>query len=185
MKTHNRFITGTLVTLTAFGLLVPSAAFAAPQSSTLTTTSVVSLEKSSTQELATMLESVFTKAIILDDHGVASIDQDELRSVLGETEASKVINQLSASERNSGKMGTFNVARAASGQSFVQCMADKSILGLIGGMTSGVYVELIREKKFYELAQKIMPRLVKAGFAGGMVGLVGSLGVSAIICSRS
>ena len=82
-------------------------------------------------------------------------------------------------------MGTFNVARAASGQSFVQCMADKSILGLIGGMTSGVYVELIREKKFYELAQKIMPRLVKAGFAGGMVGLVGSLGVSAIICSRS
>lgn len=184
MKTHNRFITGTLATLTAFSLLVPTMAFAAPQTSTSPTAPVVSLEESSTQELAKTLENVFTKAITLDDSGIASIDQNQLRAILGDKEASKVIGQLSATQQNSGKVGSLNTARAASGRSFVDCMVDSSILGLIGGMSSGIYAELIREKKFYELAEKIMPRLIKAGVGGGVAGVVGSLAVSAIVCSR-
>lgn len=185
MKTQNRIITGTFATLATFSLLVPTAAFAAPQSSTGgTTVSATSLEASSTQEFATTLEAVFTKAIVLDNSGIVSIDENELRSILGDEEASKVIIQISAAPQSSGKAGTLNTARAASNRSFVDCMIDSSVLGLIGGMSSGIYAELIREKKFYELAEKIMPRLIKAGVAGGVAGVVGGLAVSAIVCSR-
>lgn len=186
MKTHKRIIAGTIAALATFSLLLPTAATAAPQTSSLTATSPLSLENGSTNELAATLESVFTDAIILSDSGVVSVDRDKLRSILGDAEASKVIDQLLVAEQGVAWEGTLGIAQpAASGQAFVNCMVDKSILGLIGGMNGGIYAELVRKKEFYELAQKIMPRLIKAGVGGGIAGVVGGLAVSAILCTRA
>lgn len=163
MKKHNRLTAGTIATLTAFSLLVPTASFASPQAPSPLLAATSSLEDSSAQELAKTLENVFTKAIILDDSGIVSVNQNELRKILGPTEANKIIEEISKSQPNTESLGTLQIAQRASGQSFVDCMVDKSVLGLIGGMTSGVYAELIREKSSMNWLKKSCLDSLKLG----------------------
>ncbi|GAB3620973.1 hypothetical protein GCM10027417_22340 [Glutamicibacter endophyticus] len=184
LKRCNRVITGAIATIAAIGLVVPSAALAAPGPDSSAIAYNATLKESSAEELARVLEDVFTDAIVLGDSGIISIDQNELTSILGEKEAGKVIAALSSSRELNAPIGAFGVAKAAAGRSFVDCMIDSSVLGFISGMSSGIYAELIRKKEFYELAQRIMPRLIKAGVGGGIAGIVGGLAVSAIVCSR-
>ncbi|CBT77459.1 hypothetical protein ACTXJR_16685 [Glutamicibacter ardleyensis] len=122
----------------------------------------------------------------MNDSGVVSVDSGKPRSILGDAEASKVINQLSVIEQGVAGKGALGIAQpAASGQAFANCIVGKNMLGLIGGMNGGIYAELVRKKEFYELARNIMLRLIKAGVGGGIAGVVCGLAVTAILCTRA
>ncbi|WP_461636409.1 hypothetical protein [Glutamicibacter soli] len=142
----------------------------------------------SERELAKSLETLFEDVLIVDDRGnFVSYNEKAAVDLLGAEEASKLTAQIAEVQKQgqsrTAHVGGVPLAKAAAGQDFVNCMVQNSVLGLISGAISGAYAELIREKQWYELAEKIMPKLVKAGFAGGVVGLVGSLGASAVQCA--
>ncbi len=62
-------------------------------------------------------------------------------------------------------------------------MIQNSVIGLASGIIGGAFYELIRQKAWNELAEALLPRLVRAGVTGGVAGVVVSLGVSAVQCA--
>lgn len=171
----------------ALGLLLTGTglAQAAPVTSPAAAESISQVK--SVRDLAKSLETLFEKVLVVDERGnFVSYNEKAAVDLLGAEEASKLTAQIAEVQKQSQSRTTTGgvpISKAAAGQDFVNCMVQNSVLGLISGAISGSYAELIREKQWYELAEKIMPKLVKAGFAGGVVGLVGSLGASAVQCA--
>ncbi|MGO3884700.1 MAG: hypothetical protein ACTJHU_00250 [Mycetocola sp.] len=177
MKIRSKLTITSVVALAAFALAAPMSATAVQPSHTSTTINAVDY---SAEELASGLEELFTEAIILDESGIASIDEDKLRSLIGDAEASKILQQYDQATPQSSPR---TMKAMAAKQSFVDCMVQNSVLGLITGISTGVYGEYIRKQQWQELAEKLLPRLVKAGVGGGVAGVVVGLAASAVQCS--
>jgi len=180
MNAKLKFALGAVAGLLAFTLVVPSAANAAPaapshQSSTVATADVAI----DAGQLSTALESLFTDVITFDEQGLISFDVQNATELLGAEKALELDRQL----RESSVASLSGMTLMATGQAYVDCIVESSVLGLIGGIITGSFVELIREKKWDELAKRLLPRLVKSGVTGGVVGVVGSLAASAVGCA--
>ena len=134
-------------------------------------------------EFRDTLKSLFTEAVILDQNGnLVSYNENAAVKILGKSEASKLTNAVQQSQAQQ-KMRNSGMATAAEDQSFVDCMVENSVLGLVGGVASGAYAQLIRDKKWDELAEKVWPKVAKAGVQGGAAGLAAGLAVSAVQCT--
>lgn len=136
--------------------------------------------------LATDLQILFEEVMIVDDYGVVSFNEARAAELLGPEAATDLSSQLTMS--SGAGLATVGgpkllASTASTGQSFVDCMVQNSVLGLVGGLVGGAYTELIRQQKWDELAEALLPRLVRAGFAGGVAGVVVSLATGAVQCS--
>jgi len=176
MKSLTAILAGGL----AITLIGSGAAYAAPAAEPQIAT--VSTSASSAGHLADALETVFTEVVVFDDSGrLVSYDEGRAVELLGSTEAEKLTRQVE--EARGLETGSASRVSAASSNSFVDCMVQNSVIGLVSGVATGAYAELIREQKWDELAEKLLPRLVRSGFTGGVIGIVGSLAAGAVQCS--
>jgi hypothetical protein len=178
MKLRTQLISGALSGALALGLIAPAAS-AAPVGDTPRAAVAAVGDERPPAELASSLEALFEDAIVIDSSGIVSFDEAKVADVVGEEEAAK----LAASFRDTQARGSLPQARAAAGNDFVNCMVENSVIGLVSGVVSGSFAELIREKKWDELAEKLWPKLVRSGFAGGVVGVAASLAAGAVQCS--
>lgn len=135
------------------------------------------------QEFTDTLERLFTEAVILDSEGnLVSYDEAAAVDIVGAEEAGKLTAAVQQAQ-NTQQMRNSGMATAAESQSFVDCMVENSVLGLVGGIASGSYAELIREKKWDELGEKVWPKVAKAGVTGGAVGVAAGLAASSVQCT--
>ncbi len=180
MSFRMKSLTVTVAGGLALALMGPGAAYAAPTDESHIVNE--SAGAASPEQLAGALETVFTEVVVLDESGrLVSYDEDRAVELLGEKEAAELTRQVEAARGLVA--GPASRVAAASANSFVDCMVQNSVIGLISGVATGAYAELIREQKWDELAEKLLPRLVRSGFTGGVVGIVGSLAAGAVQCS--
>ncbi|MBF4548691.1 MULTISPECIES: hypothetical protein [unclassified Pseudoclavibacter] len=186
MKVRNRLVMSATAATLAAAFFVPTTATASPSTTTFTAASSGAMTQGQEAELAQTLESLFEEALILGPDGVVSYDQEKAASIIGEQEAADIGASLEAARAQGAGPQALqsSQARAAStGNAFVDCMVENSVIGLISGIVSGEIAELIRDKKWDEVAEKVGPKLVRAGVAGGIAGVAASLAAGAVQCS--
>lgn len=180
MNAKLKLAVGAVAGLLAFALVTPTAANAAPVAASYQSSTVASADVAvDAGQLSTALESLFTDVITFDEHGLTSFDVQNATELLGAEKALELDRQL----REASVASLSGMTLMATGQAYVDCIVESSVLGLIAGLVTGSFVELIREKKWDELAKKLLPRLVKSGVTGGVIGVVGSLAASAVGCA--
>lgn len=129
------------------------------------------------QEFTETLELIFTEVVVLDDDGeIVDYNEDMAVELVGE-EAADELTEAVQQARQAGN------TQPRSSQSFVDCMVQNSVLGLVSGAASGAYAELIREKRWDELGQRIWPKVANAGVQGGAVGVAAGLAASSVQCT--
>lgn len=167
------------------GILAPPVAFAAPVTTAYAATNQDPATVQGQQELSQTLETLFEEVMVIDESGIVSYDEEKAVELLGAEEAAALTVQLEAAAlpRTAGATADSGQVRAAASNSFVDCMVENSVIGLVSGVVSGSFAELIREKKWDELAEKLWPKLVRAGVAGGVVGVAASLAASSVQCT--
>lgn len=175
-----KITTGVVAGILAFGLAAPTVASAAP-TSVHTSSSKVAVV-SDEAHLASSLQTLFEEVLVIDEQGgFVSYDETAATKLLGADEARSLGRQIGLAQiqARSGKLP----AQTLAANDFVGCMVENSVIGLVSGVVSGSFAELIREKKWDELAKKLWPKLVKAGVTGGVVGVAAGLAASAVQCT--
>lgn len=172
---------GVIAGALAIAMIVPTAANAAPVVASQPASAVATRDVHNVNQLATGLETLFTEVITYDANGVVSFDVQSATNLLGAEVAADLEQQLNQKRAHSqsapGSMQLF------AQRSFVDCMVQNSVIGLVSGIIGGTFAELIRQKAWQELAEALLPRLVRAGVTGGVAGVVVSLGASAVQCT--
>ncbi|MDJ0336625.1 hypothetical protein [Cryobacterium sp. PH31-O1] len=178
MRNKSKALFSTLAGAIAIALFVPTAAQAAPQ----TAPAQFVAEASEVDILASSLETLFTDVITYDTDGISTYDVAAATELLGARQALAIETQLEQA-RASASSNTESNVTAKSSTNFVDCMVQGSVLGLIGGLVIGTLAELVRQKLWIELAEAVLPKLVRAGIGGGVIGIAGGLAVAAVQCS--
>ena len=180
-KTRASILSAGLALTLAASFGVPAATASETNNSGASTT-VAAGSAQAEQEFTDTLERLFTEAVILDSEGnLVSYDESAAIEIVGEEEAGNLTAAVEQAQTQQ-QMRSSGMATASESQSFVDCMVENSVLGLVGGIASGSYAELIREKKWDELGEKVWPKVAKAGVTGGAVGVASSLAASSVQC---
>lgn len=172
---------GVIAGALAIAIIVPTAANAAPVIAPQQTSAIAVVDVLEVNQLATGLETLFTEVMTYDANGLVSFDVQSATDLLGADVAADLEQQLNQKRANSL---SFPASIQMFAQlSFVDCMIQNSVIGLVSGIIGGSFYELIRQKAWNELAEALLPRLVRAGVTGGVAGVVASLGASAVQCT--
>ncbi|MGP5220770.1 hypothetical protein [Arthrobacter rhombi] len=182
MSKKTTIMSGVVAGALAFSVLGASPAMAAPTTSVASpTSSSTVLTDNDVNALSNDLEVLFEEVITYDANGVVSFNQARAEELLGAEQADEIRGQLSESQ--SSTLTRRGATTMGAGGEFVDCMVQNSVIGLVGGIATGAFAELIMEKRWQVLAEKLMPRLIKAGVTGGVVGVVGGLAASSVQCT--
>ena len=181
MNLRRKVAIGAIAGALAIAMIVPTAANAAPVVAPQQTSTVAVVDVLEVNQLATGLETLFTEVMTYDANGVVSFDVQSATNLLGAEVAADLEQQLNQKRANSLSAPTSMQTLAQ--LSFIDRMIQNSVIGLVSGIIGGAFVELIQQKAWQELAEALLPRLVRAGVTGGIVGVVASLGASAVLCT--
>lgn len=181
MKLRSKLMGGALAGALAITMLVPTAANAASLSSSSNAAVEETAEARQTERLSTDLETLFTQVMTFDESGVVSFDAEAATTLLGAEATADLQQQLAQGETYSEQSRMSMMATTQ--QTFTECMVQNSLIGLVAGVATGAFAELIRDKQWDLLAKKLLPSLARAGFQGGIVGIVGGLALSSVQCT--
>jgi hypothetical protein len=176
-----KFSVGAIAGARAFAMTVPTAANAAPMVAPQQTPTVAAADVFEVNQLTTGLETLFTEVITYDANGVVAFDAQSATELLGSELAADLEQQLSQKIANS--LSNSASRQMFAQQSFVDCMVQNSVIGLVSGVVGGAFIELVKQKAWTALAEARLPRLVRAGVTGGVAGVVASLAAFAVQCT--
>lgn len=168
------FVAGVVtVMMTLFGTGVAQAVPSQVQTPDVAAVTLVDGSVVDQAALAKSLREIFTEVFVLNADGGVAYNSVAAHRVLGE-ETAKTIDEL---------IVTSSVSTRGVSPNFLQCMFDSTVLGLVSGFVTGEFVALIERGEWMALAEKLLPKLVKAGVTGGVIGIAGGLAAGAVKCA--